>query len=178
MTARLDVLVVDNAPESVRLADELRAAGHVVHDCYPDGATTCVGVTGECPLDAGIDVAVTSLGTGEIGAICATRAGVPVTELDAGASVDATLESAIDEGYSSMRAAIAEKVGWTLRSPEGVPASVTSDFARDGRRLFVTLHGPQVSRAQAQAACTRAYDAIRADRRTYREVRVGYRAVS
>lgn len=157
------------------MVDQLTDAGYALRFCFPEGASACTGIDGTCPLDDGVDVAIASWTPAQVGAICAARSGVPVATVNGpSAALGNRLEAAVDHGWDPVREDIERRVGWTLRDPENVPAPVTVDFAREGRRLNVTIHGPAVSRSDAQAACTRAYDAIREDRRSFAEVRVRY----
>lgn len=100
MTASLDVLLIESHPGVGAVdAEQLAAAGHRVHRCYPardphagrvplSERYLCTGVTdGTCPLDAGMDVALlvrqriaTRPAAREAGVSCALRAGVPVVE--------------------------------------------------------------------------------------------------
>lgn len=174
MTAALEVLFVDATPAPA-VVGQLTDAGHTLRFCFPDGTSACRGIEGTCPLDEGVDVAIASWTPAQVGAICAARAGVPVATVNGpSAGLAERIEATVDRGWGPVRDDIERRVGWTLRDPENVPAPVSVDFAREGRRLAVTIHGPAVSRADAQAACTRAYDALREDRRSFAEVRVHY----
>jgi hypothetical protein len=88
------LLLHDTTPDDV-VADTLTGAGHEVVRCNPTGnqAFPCVGVTGRCPLDGTVDVAVvvhdhptTGFDAGEIGAICAVRDGIPLVLAGTGAA--------------------------------------------------------------------------------------------
>ena len=83
------VLVTETTPGGgVHLADQLHAAGHEVVACHVPGALTfpCTGMAnGPCPIDDGVDVAVTvrlhpqsGPAPSEDGLLCALRARVPV----------------------------------------------------------------------------------------------------
>jgi len=108
MTTALDVLLIENHPGAGSAdAEQLVAAGHRIHRCFPDGKGSlglrdgylCVGATtGSCPLDGGIDVALivrrppaARLAASEGGVGCALRDGVPVVE-DGVGMVDDPLE--------------------------------------------------------------------------------------
>lgn len=87
------LLLHDLVPDGA-VADALAAAGHDVVRCSPSGARQfpCVGLTGRCPLDGSVDVAVvvhdrpsTEVDAGEVGAICALRDGIPVVVAGNGA---------------------------------------------------------------------------------------------
>ena len=174
MTTALEVLFVDVDPAPA-VVDQLSEAGHTLRFCFPPGEAACVGIDGVCPLDNGVDVAVASWTPAQVGAICAARAGVPVATVNgASAGLVDRLENTVDKGWAGMRDDIERRVGWTLRSPENVAADVHVEFSREGKRLTVTVFGPAVSKADAQTACTRAYDAIREDRKRFAEVRVVY----
>jgi hypothetical protein len=83
------IMLTDRSETSTRVASGLRHAGHEVTElCLPDPASplTCTGlVEHRCPLDTGVDLAITALehpqDAPSAGTVCARRAGVPVVAL-------------------------------------------------------------------------------------------------
>lgn len=80
------LLLHDIVPDAA-VANELAEAGYEVVRCAPASgrAFPCVGMTGTCPLDGTVDVAVvvhdrptTDVAPGELGAICARRDDLPI----------------------------------------------------------------------------------------------------
>ena len=87
------LLLHDIVPDGA-VAHELREAGYEILRCSPVGSRPfpCVGVSGRCPLDGTVDVAVvvhdrptTDLAPAEVGAICAQRDGIPIVMAGSGA---------------------------------------------------------------------------------------------
>ncbi len=83
------IMLTDRSETSRQVVDGLRHEGHEVLElCLPDPASplTCRGlVEHRCPLDAGVDLAITALqhpqDAPSAGTVCARRAGVPVVAL-------------------------------------------------------------------------------------------------
>lgn len=83
------IMLTDRSETSTRIGADLRAEGHeVLEQCLPgdDGHHACRGlVDHDCPLDAGVDLALTALAhehqVAAAGVVCAQRAGVPVVAL-------------------------------------------------------------------------------------------------
>jgi hypothetical protein len=80
------LLLHDIVPDAA-VARQLAEAGYEVVRCAPTGtkAFPCVGMSGTCPLDGSVDVAVvvhdrptTEVATGEVGTICARRDDIPI----------------------------------------------------------------------------------------------------
>jgi hypothetical protein len=100
MVAPLDILLLESeAGDGDADAVKLEAAGHRVHRCWPvrgpgggrqsqrDRYLCSSVVSGDCPLDHGIDVVLlvrgqlrTSPTLREVGVSCAVRAGIPIVE--------------------------------------------------------------------------------------------------
>ena len=111
-------------------AEDLRSHGHSVSVCHPDGAETCIALSGgRCPLDRGtIDAAVlvrTHADTAELplerGAWCAVQRGVPlVVAGDPADNPYAAWASAEDDG---------SEVALTVETVVGLPQPALSSVA-------------------------------------------------
>ncbi len=199
MTDHLDVLVVENRRHAADGAvAALGAAGHHVHRCYepdsPGFPCTAIREPGTCPLDHGVDVALSVRSCieprptrYEFGVSCAIRAAVPIVELGpadldpfepwvacrAGDDVLAGVETAADRGLEELRAAIRIRVKAIL-PPSIDPRAIMCGFEREGQRLVVHLHGPQIAKRIEQALAVRVLDAVWHSGRTYGQVDVSY----
>lgn len=116
------IMLTDRSETSSRVADGLRREGHEILElCMPDGASalTCQGlVEHRCPLDEGVDLAVTALehpqAAPSAGTVCARRAGVPVVALgrhdvqhpDLGAALERVAGLGDDHVTASVQAAL------------------------------------------------------------------------
>jgi hypothetical protein len=103
------------------VAEALAAAGHDIVRCDPTGSRPfpCVGLSGRCPLDGTVDVAVvihdhpnTEIAPGEVGAICALRDGVPLVIAGNGA------HSPLREVATTIAAGVEDVVGACERAVE------------------------------------------------------------
>ncbi|MFP5579007.1 MAG: hypothetical protein ACLGIZ_12350 [Acidimicrobiia bacterium] len=116
------IMLTDRSETSSQVAAGLRHEGHEVTDlCLPDPASplTCTGlVEHHCPLDAGVDLAITALehpqDAPSAGTVCARRAGVPVVALgrhdvrhpDLGGALARVAELGDDHVTASVQAAL------------------------------------------------------------------------
>lgn len=116
------IMLTDRSDTSARVGDGLRAEGHeILTDCLPDDRShhACHGLADHtCPLDAGVDLAITALhhdhDIASAGVVCAHRAGVPVVTVgrhdalhpDLGAALARVAELGDEEVTSSVRAAL------------------------------------------------------------------------
>ena len=118
------IMLTDRSETSGQVADGLRQEGHELLDlCLPDPASplTCRGlVEHRCPLDQGVDLAITALehpqAAPAAGTVCARRAGVPVVALgrhdvshpDLGAALTRVAELGDDHVTASVQAALVQ----------------------------------------------------------------------
>lgn len=188
MSSPLDVLIIESHPHTAAEAESvLRHAGHRTHRCYdPDSrGFPCKGLLNPdgCPIDQGVDVAVlarrriqpspTSL---ENGAICAIRAGIPVTEqgsatldpfepwvtsrFDRAADIVEACEAAIARGLEPLRHNIAERVTRVLSAAGASSDTLGCTLERQGSHLIVRLTGPIVADRLRQAAALEVMSAV------------------
>lgn len=188
MTPPLDVLIIESHPRTATEAESvLRHAGHRTHRCYdPDSrGFPCKGLLNPhgCPIDQGVDVAVlarrrvqpspTSL---ENGAICAIRAGIPVTEqgsptldpfepwvnsrFDKASDIVEACEVAIARGLEPLRRSIGERVTRLLGAAGASSDALACSIERQGSRLMVRLTGPPVAERLRQAAALEVMTAV------------------
>lgn len=201
MTNPLAVLVLeshDGVADAV--AKKLEAAGHELFRCHEAGAANfpCAALVegGACPLDAGIDVAVTARSRSpwptarEDGVACALRAGVPVVEVNDGtpspfagrtlpecADVVTSCETAARTRFEPLERDVVRRLA-PLAARKGVALDDLSCevHKRDGS-LEVRVVGPPVPMALQQAFSVRVLDAVRVARLPHGEVSVAYRTV-
>jgi hypothetical protein len=199
MNDTLDVLLVESAPHAGdAVACELEAGGHRVHRCHrPEGgAFPCVGLeSGDCPLDAGVDVALVVRHRVlphptpfESGATCAIRAEVPLVEVGpdvldpfepwahrcTSRDVVQACRTASAEPYRVLEEAVLERLRTLLDASGTDPGSVSCVVTNDKPRLDVRLIGPDLPPALRQALAVRAHDAVRERDRSYSEVILSY----
>ena len=199
MTRAFDVLVVESEPGAARAATaELTAAGSRVHTCHRpnDEAFPCVGLVNAkaCPLVADLDVAllVRDPASGqptlrEDGVRCAIRAGLPLVELNDGPTspfsawvtahasqgrVARDVEVAVDRGWDGLRREIRRRLAPSLTQHAVDDRALQIDVEAHAGRLDVRLRGLDVGRRVAQQLAVRAFDAIRLQTRTFRQVAV------
>lgn len=202
MTSPLDVLLIESHPGAgADDADRLEAAGHRVHRCYPaedrGDKYLCTGVmTGSCPLDDAIDVALlvrqrlaTRPAASEGGVSCALRTGIPVVEdgpeifdpFDpwlagrVAGDVAVACEAAASRALEPLRRGVAARIGRLLAAAGVDPDAVSCTFERHWPRLHVVLTGPPVTPGLEQSLAVRVLDAVRAADRTYGQVDVSYK---
>lgn len=201
MEQRLDVLLVQSDRGAAdKAVSELEAAGHRVHRCFDDDASSfpCRGVTDPqgCPLDAPIDVVLSvrrplhPWPTGiEGGLVCGIRAGLPVVEQSADDQgpftpwvthriapdddvVVACVEAAaaVDEELATD---VRRRIARVLVAAEIDPAGATCWTERNLRGLDVHVSVPgKVSKGVEEAIAVRALDALRSSGHTYGRVDV------
>lgn len=190
MTRTLDVLVIESQRHAADVAvDDLLAAGHRVHRCYPEHSSgfPCRAVTDpdDCPLDRAADVALlarrhptprpTPL---EQPVTCALRAGVPVAEAgprrtfdpyadwvtartDDPAATVSTVERAADEALLSLRRTVLATIAPLLRDEDVDPAATAIEIVRQARALHVRVQLPvEVDESLRQAVSVRALAAL------------------
>jgi hypothetical protein len=169
-------LLLNDAPGNDKLYDaELRAAGFDVVRCSPPGTASfpCVGMHGDCPLDASVDVAVVvherptpSFSAGEVGVVCALRDGVPLVVAGNGATTpfreeaDAVAADALDVADACHRA-VSSQLARTGRKVGG-------EVDRQGDVVRLEL-GPEATEADA----VRAHRALRSAFPAARVIDVG-----
>lgn len=190
MTRTLDVLVIESQRRAADVAvDDLLAAGHRVHRCYPEHSSgfPCRAVTdpNDCPLDKAADVALlarrqptprpTPL---EQPVTCALRAGVPVVETgprrtfdpyadwltewteDPGGTVSA-VERAADEALASLQRTVLSTIAPLLRDEGIAPADTTVDIVRQAKAMHVRVQLPvEADESLRQAVSVRALAAL------------------
>lgn len=184
----LDVLLMESRPDAGSLAAlDLEAAGHRVHRCHEPGAPAfpCAALTGACPIDEDIDVALVVRpavaprpGAAEEGVTCAIRAGVPIVEqgsevLDPFATwvtrrvrhdedVVAACEEAVELGDEPLRAEIRQRIAGLLERAGVADDDVTTRVVRAPSGLEVHLELPGAPEPRRDHALTvRALDAVR-----------------
>jgi hypothetical protein len=190
MTRTLDVLVIESQRRAADVAvDDLLAAGHRVHRCYPEHSSgfPCRAVTDpdDCPLDHAADVALlarrqptprpTPL---EQPVTCALRAGVPVVEAgphrtfdpyadwvtertDDPADTVAAVERAADEALASLRRTVHTTIAPLLRDEDIDPVATTVEVVRQARALHVRVRLPvEADEPLRQAVSVRALAAL------------------
>lgn len=201
MTNPLAVLVLESHDGvAAAVAEKLEAAGHQIFRCHEPGAANfpCAALTdgGTCPLDTGIDVAVTARTRSpwptarEDGVACALRAGVPVVEVNDGtpspflgrtfpecADVVTSCEAAARTRFESLERDVVRRLA-PLASRKGIaPDDLSCEVHKHGEALEVRVVGPVVPMALQQAFSVRVLDAVRVARLPHGEVSVGYRTV-
>lgn len=201
MTNSLAVLVLeshDGVADAV--ARKLEDAGHRLFRCHETGAANfpCAALAegGTCPLDAGIDVAVTARARApwptarEDGVACALRAGVPVVEVNDGtpspflgrtrpecADVVTSCEAAARTTFEQLERDVVRRIA-PLAARKGVaPDDLSCEVQRKDAGLEVRVVGPPVPMALQQAFAVRVLDAVRVAQVPHGEVSVGYRTV-
>ena len=116
------IMLTDRSETSGQVAEGLRQQGHELLElCLPDptSPSTCTGVVQHrCPLDQGVDLAITTLEHPPMappaGTVCARRAGVPVVALgrhdvhhpDLGAALARVAELGDDHVTATVQAAL------------------------------------------------------------------------
>jgi len=164
MLAAVKALLLNDTPgNDTAYATELRHAGYDVVRCSPPGEAhfPCVGIEGDCPLDATVDVAVvihekasTGLAAGEAGVVCALRDGVPLVVAGNGAatpfgqSVDA-VAAGVQDVVGACERAIGGSLSRTGRQLGG-------RLERDGDAVHLELDGDAT-----EADAVRAHRALR-----------------
>jgi hypothetical protein len=201
MTNPLAVLVLESHDGvAAAVAEKLEAAGHHLFRCHEPGAAnfpcTALAAGGTCPLDAGIDVAVTARAQSpwptarEDGVACALRAGVPVVEVNDGtpspfqgwtfpecADVVTSCEAAARTRFEPLERDVVRRLA-PLAARKGVAADdLSCEVHKRGDALEVRVVGPAVPMALQQAFSVRVLDAVRGARLPHGEVSVGYRTV-
>lgn len=190
MTRTLDVLVIDSQRGAADVAvDDLLAAGHRVHRCYPEHSSgfPCRAVTDpdDCALDHAADVALlarrqptprpTPL---EQPVTCALRSGVPVVEAGPRRTFDpyadwvtertddptvtvAAVERAADEALASLRRTVLTTIAPLLRDEDIDPADTAVEVVRQARALHVRVRLPvEADEPLRQAVSVRALSAL------------------
>lgn len=201
MDDTLDILVLQAQPHTDDQAVEaLEAAGHRVHRCHDEDATSfpCRGAleSTACPLLVEPDVALlmrrgvrpqpTAL---EVGVTCALRAGVPIVELgtdlldpfapwvshriaSAKEAPEACMEAA-QLGREPLRKAVRDRLYSLLAAADVDPAAVECTITGGSSSLHVHIDLPQaVTLRLEHAIAVRVLDAIRASGRTYGHIDV------
>lgn len=201
MTNPLAVLVLESHDGvAAAVADRLEAAGHQLFRCHEPGAAnfpcTALADGGVCPLETGIDVAVTARAQApwptarEDGVACALRAGVPVVEVNDGtpspflgrtfpecADVVTSCEAAARTRFEGLERDVVRRLA-PLASRKGLaPDDLSCEVHKHGDALDVRVVGPAVPMALQQAFSVRVLDAVRTARLPHGEVSVGYRTV-
>lgn len=201
MTNPLAVLVLESHDGvAAAVAESLESAGHRLFRCHEPGAANfpCAALAdgGACPLDAGIDVAVTVRTQSpwptarEDGVACALRAGVPVVEVNDGtpspflgrtfpgcADVVTSCEAAARARFEPLERDVVRRLA-PLAARKGVAREdLSCEVHKHGDALEVRVVGPAVPMALQQAFSVRVLDAVRGARLPYGEVSVGYRTV-
>jgi len=150
----MKVLVIGEAGD--RVADGAAAvlgdAGHEVVRCDDDGGHLCRGMPGAegCPVDGGVDIAVTLGNPGDGGLVgdgvrCAVRHFVPlVTVGDAG-----DLDAAVDGAVPTLRAEWAGSLPDAVVAAAEAPLPRHSEIATAELRTVLANHGVDASGATA-----------------------------
>jgi hypothetical protein len=185
----LDVLLLESrSGASALAARDLEAAGHRVHRCHEPGepAFPCAALTGACPVDDGVDVALLVRPTvaprpavTEEGVTCAIRAGLPIVEqgsdiLDPFATwvthrvgpnedVVAACKAAIDISDGPLRENIGDRIAGLLDEAGVDGDDVSTRVVRTPGVMEVHLDLPVPAEPRRDHALTvRALDAVRA----------------
>lgn len=190
MTRTLDVLVIESQRRAADVAvDDLLAAGHRVHRCYPEHSSgfPCRAVTDpdDCPLDHAADVALLARRHStprptplEQPVTCALRAGVPVVEAGPRRTFDpyadwvtdrtddpdgtvSAVERAAEEAMASLRRTVLTTIAPLLRDESIAPADTTVEIARQAKALHVRVQLPvECDESLRQAVSVRALAAL------------------
>lgn len=183
--------------------DRLEAAGHEVVRCHEPAwrAFPCVGMTGTCPVEAGVDVAlvVRSREYGlpspfEDGARCAARAGVPLVVMGDAATnpyeqwtvahadlrtVVHAVEEAVHQPLPHLSGLATEVVRDVLTAFGLDPAAGGAEVHRDGSGLWVdVVLAETVDPNVANQAVVRVAAAVRAAQARSPRIDVGVRRVA
>lgn len=201
MTNPLAVLVLESHDGvAAAAAETLEAAGYQLFRCHEPAAATfpCAALAdgGACPLDAGIDVAVTVRTQSpwptarEDGVACALRAGVPVVEVNDGTSspylgrtfpacadVVTTCEAAARTRFEPLERDVVRRLALLAVRKGVAPDDLSCEVHKHGDALEVRVVGPPVPMTLQQAFSVRVLDAVRGSRLPHGEVSVGYRTV-
>ncbi len=150
----MKIMLTDRSETSARIGDDLRAEGHeVLEQCLPsdDGHHACRGlVDHDCPLDIGVDLALTALSheheVAAAGVVCAQRAGVPVVALgrhDAGhPDLFRALEHVADLGDAEVTASVRRALQAVLDDLEIVGGQVALHRDATVERIVAVVPGP------------------------------------
>lgn len=202
MSTPLDVLVVENRRHAADAAvADLEAAGHHVHRCFdpdsPGFPCQAIREPGTCPLDQGVDVALSVRDRieprptrYEQGISCAIRAGVPIAEVGPQAldpfepwvtcritnDVAVGVATAAERGLDELRRAVIRRIRPLVADPD-LAQAIACTFERSGHRLVVHLSGPAVGPRIEQAMAVRVLDAVWSSNRTYGQVDVAYHTI-
>ncbi len=184
------IMLTDRSETGAHLARSLRADGHEVTEaCLPDRTQQhgCQGMgRGTCPLDAGVDLAVSTLerdqAVAAAGTVCARRAGVPIVALgrhDAyHPDLDRSLRRTAARGDELVRWSLREALGAGLAAlgVSTVGASVSLERRPDGERIVVDVPAPLTARQRGTLA-VRLLAAVTATGREGRRRDVSIRSV-
>ena len=149
----------------------LGGAGHEVVRCDDEAGHLCRGMPGAagCPVDGGIDTAVTIGGPGDGGLVadgirCAVRHFVPLVTVGAGDG----LADAVDGAVPTLRAELAGSLPDAVAAAAGAPLPRHSELASTELRSVLATH--DVDGSQADALVRRAAGELRVELRPGVEV--------
>ena len=170
------ITLIDRSETTSRIGAALAAEGHeVLEDCLPDPGTqqACRGLSHHsCPLEAGVDLALTSIErdgeTASAGTVCARRAGVPVVTVGRHdvhhPDLGGALTRAALRGDELVRWTAGEALERALADVGAAAGTVDVHRVADRERIVVTVDADLTAKDRGRIA-VRVLDALTASGR-------------